>query len=125
MSTKIEYDGVTTCALSVSNLEASLAWYQTHLGLELCFKVMEMGWAELQTPTANLTLGLSQVEKVEGKGGATVVFGVKDIDKVRAQLEAGQVQFDGDTMVIPEMTKLATFFDPDGNTLMLAQDLSS
>lgn len=124
MSTKIDYDGVTTCALSVSSLEQSLSWYQTQLGLELRFKVDEMGWAELQTPTPNLTLGLSQVEKVEGQGGATVVFGVKDIDKVRAQLEANKVKFDGETMVIPEMTKLATFFDPDGNTLMLAQDLS-
>lgn len=124
MSTKIDYDGVTTCALSVSSLEQSLSWYQTQLGLELRFKVDEMGWAELQTPTPNLTLGLSQVEKVEGQGGATVVFGVKDIDKARARLEANKVKFDGETMVIPEMTKLATFFDPDGNTLMLAQDLS-
>lgn len=125
MSTTIEYDGVSTCALCVSNLEASLSWYQTHLGLELRFKVEEMGWAELQTPTPKLTLGLSQVEKVEGQGGGTLVFGVKDIDKVRAQLEGNQVKFDGETLVIPEMTKLATFFDPDGNTLMLAQDLSS
>lgn len=124
MSTKIDYDGVSTCALSVSNLEQSLNWYQTQLGLELRFKVDEMGWAELQTPTPNLILGLSQVEKVEGQGGATVVFGVKDIDKARARLEDNKVKFDGETMVIPKMTKLATFFDPDGNTLMLAQDLT-
>ena len=30
----------------------------------------------------------------------------------------------GDTQVIPEMVKIATFYDPDGNTLMLFEDLS-
>jgi predicted enzyme related to lactoylglutathione lyase len=53
-----------------------------------------------------------------------VVFGVVDIDEARGQLEQRDVRFDGETMTIPEMVRLATFFDPDGNKFMLAQDLS-
>jgi hypothetical protein len=33
------------------------------------------------------------------------------------------VRFDGPTREYPGMVKLATFFDPDGNTLMLYESL--
>ena len=33
------------------------------------------------------------------------------------------VPFDGETITIPEMVRLATFYDPDGNKLMLYQDI--
>ena len=52
-----------------------------------------------------------------------MTFGVKDIDKARATLEELQVRFDGETLTIPEMVRLATFFDPDDNKLMLYQSL--
>lgn len=123
MAERFAYDGVMTCALSVSDLDKALTWYQETLAFELIYKLDEMGWAELKTPTQNVILGLSQVEKVEVGGGATLVLGVLDIDEARAQLEARDVRFDGETQVIPEMVKLATFYDPDGNTFMLAQDL--
>lgn len=121
---KIKYDGDTNCAFSVTNLEGSITWYRDILGLEISFEATEMGWVEFKTPTPGLTLGLSQVEKVETQGGGTLVFGVVDLDETRAALERQSVRFDGETQVIPGMTKLATFFDPDGNTLMLAQNLA-
>ena len=34
------------------------------------------------------------------------------------------VKFDGETQTVPGMVKLATFFDPDGNKLMLYEDLA-
>lgn len=34
------------------------------------------------------------------------------------------MRFDGPTQTIPGMVKLATLFDPDGNTLMLFQSLA-
>jgi predicted enzyme related to lactoylglutathione lyase len=123
MAGTIDYDGVITCALSVSDLGKALTWYGDVLGFEVIYKLDEMGWAEMTTPTKNVMLGLSQVEKVETAGGATVVFGVVDIDQARGQLEAADVRFDGETMTIPDMVRLATFFDPDGNKFMLAQDL--
>ena len=84
----------------------------------------EMGWCELNTPIPRVTVGLSQVEQVEGKGGATLTWGVSDIAAARKLLEARDVRFDGDIITVPEMVKFATFFDPDGNTLMFYQDIS-
>jgi predicted enzyme related to lactoylglutathione lyase len=63
------------------------------------------------------------VESLKGRGGATLTFGVTNIDDARKQVEGKAVKFDGETRVIPGMVKLATFFDPDGNTLMFYQDL--
>ena len=71
-----------------------------------------------------VTIGLSQVEDVKTGVGATVTLGVHDVGAARAILEDKGVQFDGDTQVIPGMVMLASFFDPDGNVLMLYKDLS-
>jgi hypothetical protein len=35
------------------------------------------------------------------------------------------VRFDGETREIEGMVRLATFYDPDGNTFMLAQRLDA
>ena len=83
-----------------------------------------MGWCELQSSVARVTIGLSQVEQPEVKGGATLTFGVLNIDDAREKLELQGVQFDGETITIPEMVRLATFYDPDGNKLMFYEDLS-
>jgi CreA protein len=34
------------------------------------------------------------------------------------------VKFDGEIDVVEAMVKTATFYDPDGNALMLAEDLT-
>ena len=51
-------------------------------------------------------------------------FTVKNIARARKQLEDKGVKFDGETLEIPSLVKLATFFDPDGNSLMLFQTLA-
>ena len=121
----ISYKGDLTCAMQVSDLAASIEWFRTHLGFEIDFQLEEMGWCEMKGPVANVTVGLSQVEKPEVKGGATLVWGVVDVDAARDALEKNGVRFDGDTQTIEGMVKLATFFDPDGNKLMFAQSLQS
>lgn len=102
----------------------SLIWFRDVLGFEEVMRAPEVGWAELSTPTAGVTLGLGQNESVDGRGGTTPVFGVTNVDAARAELERKGVRFDGPTMDVPGMVRLATFFDPDGNTFMLAQTLS-
>jgi predicted enzyme related to lactoylglutathione lyase len=77
----------------------------------------------LSTEVTGVNVGLSQVENPSGKGGATLTFGVHDIESARRQLETKGVKFDGETKEIPGMAKLATLFDPDNNALMLYQDL--
>lgn len=84
----------------------------------------EIAWAELKSPVEGVTVGLSQVESVPKGGGATLTWGVTDIAAARAQLEARDVRFDGETQTIPGMVSFATFFDPDGNTLMFFENLS-
>ena len=120
----LAYDGGLTCALQVRDLEAGIAWYRDVLGFSLLYHMAEMGWCELATAVDRVNVGLSQVEDPEVKGGATLTFGVRDIDAARSRLEEQDVRFDGETQTIPGMVKLATFYDPDGNKLMLYEDLS-
>lgn len=122
-SQQLEYSGELTCALQVADLERSLAWYQDVLGFELVYKVDDIGWCELATTLPGVTVGLSEVESPKTHGGATLTFSVRDIETARAMLEKDNVRFDGETMTIPGLVRLATFFDPDGNKFMLSQSL--
>ena len=120
-----DYNGDMTLASSVKDLDKSIAWFQEMLGFELVFRVDEAQWAELASPTKDVTIGLGANQEVNGRGGTTPVFGVKDIAQARAELEGKGVEFDGDTVEIEGMVKLATFFDPDGNTYMFAESENS
>ena len=93
------------------------------LGFTVLYQMDEMGWAELTSPVARVNLGLSQVEKPKVGAGPVPTWGVTDIDSARATLEAKGVRFDGETQTIPDMVRLATFYDPDGNAFMLYQSL--
>lgn len=118
------YDGGLTCAISVTSLDAGIAWYQDVLGLKPLYRMDEIAWCELESPVARVNVGLSEVEAVPQGGGATLTFGVKDLDAAKAVLDAAGVRQDGPVQEIPAMVKLLTFYDPDGNALMLYQDLS-
>ncbi|MFN3729039.1 MAG: VOC family protein [Fimbriimonadaceae bacterium] len=122
MASELGYDGGLTIAVSVRNLDAAIAWYRDVLGFTLQYKMDDIGWAEMFTEVDRVMIGLGQSEDVKG-GGMTAVFGVKDIDAARAILEGKDVRFDGPTRTIPDMVRLATFFDPDGNPYMLYQSL--
>ncbi|MDE0444809.1 MAG: VOC family protein [Gammaproteobacteria bacterium] len=118
------YNGTITLSSSVKDLDASIAWFKDILGFEEEFKVAEAGWAEVSSPVEGVSIGLDQTDAdMEGSGGSVPVFGVVDIDAARAELEAKGVEFAGDTVELPGMVKLATFFDPDGNRYMFAQSL--
>jgi catechol 2,3-dioxygenase-like lactoylglutathione lyase family enzyme len=120
----IDYDGGLTCALSVKNLEAGVAWYRDVLGFEPLYVREDIAWGELATGVARVNVGLSQVEEPGGKGGATLTFGVTDLDAAKAALDAKGVRQDGPIQEIPGMVRLLTFYDPDDNALMFYQDLS-
>lgn len=116
-------DGTITLALSVRDRHASAAWFHKMLGFETAYHADEAGWSELQTNTAGVTIGLGEHTK-PAPGNCVPVFGIADLDAARQQLEQAGVAFDGDTLVEEGMVKTATFYDPDGNALMLAQDLT-
>ena len=81
------------------------------------------GRCELSTGVDKVNVGLSEVEEAGGRGGATLTFGVTDIEAAKGALDAAGVRQDGAIRDIPEMVRLLTFYDPDDNALMLYQDL--
>jgi CreA protein len=111
-----------TLAIEVSDLEASKRWYAEVLGLRFMYEVSEIGWCEFESPTKDVTIGLSKVQKVNA-GGIVPTFAVSDIAHTRNILESRDVRFDGPTSTMPGLAMLATFYDPDGNPFMLAQSL--
>ena len=121
----IDYDGALSIAVNVSDLDRAIAWYRDALGFALEGRSDEIGWAELTTPYPGVTLGLSAADEGFRVGGITPTFGVRDLDAARADLERGGTRFDGDTVVYEGMVKLASFYDPDGNAFMLAQNLAT
>lgn len=125
MDLKENFDGGLTCGVNVTDIEASMKWYQEVLGFELLYHMENLGWCELKSPVDRVNVGLSQVEKMPSPGGnAVLTWGVKDIESAKSSLEKCDVRFDGDIRVIEGMVKLATFYDLDGNCYMLYQDLS-
>lgn len=120
----VSLDNTITIAISVSDRHASARWYDEKLGFELLYHADDAGWSELRTRTAGVTLGLGEQTRPT-PGNAVPVFGVADIDAARKDLESAGVEFDGDTEVIEGMVSTATFYDPDRNALMLAQDLTN
>src|ERR687888_356239 len=119
------YDGGLHCDLRVTDLDRAIEWYTDVLAFSVRHHVPEAGWAELQTPVDGVRVGLTAVEEMPSPGGgAALTFGVRDLDVTRAQLETREdVRFDGETCTIEGWVRLATIYDPDGNVLMLSQDL--
>ena len=118
----VSLDNTITIALSVTDRHASAAWYKSMLGFDTLYHIDEAGWSELQTNTAGVTIGLGEHTK-PAPGNCVPVFGTPDLDSARQKLEQAKVKFDGETDVVEGIVKTATFYDPDGNALMLAQDL--
>ena len=119
----ISLDKTITIALSVKDRQESAEWYGRVLGFETVFHADEAGWSELRTNTDGVTLGLGEHTEPQ-PGNCVPVFGIGDLDSARQKLEQAGVKFDGETDVIEGMVKTATFYDPDGNALMLAEDLT-
>lgn len=124
MNTPFEYDTHLVISISVSDLERSIAWYGEALGCELVYKLDQYGWGEVKTAFPGVTIGLGQSEEPPRPSSTTPTFGVKDIAAARKHLESAGARFDGDTYEIEGMVKLVTFYDPDGNSFMLAQTLT-
>lgn len=117
------YDGGLTCSIGVTDLDRSIAWYSGVLGFVLLYRSDDIGWCELSTGVDKVNVGLSEVERVGGAGGSIPTFGVTDIDVAKAALDASNVRQDGPIRDIPGLVRLVTFYDPDGNAMMLYQDM--
>jgi predicted enzyme related to lactoylglutathione lyase len=124
MADGIQYGGALTCAIDVANLKASMAWYQDVLGFKVRYVLDDMGWGEMETGVANVTVGLGASDKPATGSATALVFEVKDIEAAVAHLRAKGATVDGEIETIPDMVKLVKFRDPDGNLLMFSQTLA-
>lgn len=119
----IQFVPEMTASLGVTNLDAAIAWYETVLGFSLLYRADDIGWCEMSTHMPGVNVGLSQNQEVPKGGGATNVWGVTDIEAAKAELDRHEVRQDGDIQTIPGLVRLITFYDPDGNAMMLSQSL--
>jgi len=119
----VELNDQLTISLTVTNRAKSAQWYTKHLGFKEVLSIDEAGWTELSTTIPGVTLGLGDSDEA-APGNCVPVFGVSNIDEARKALEGQSVVFDGDTITMEGMVSIATFYDPDKNALMLAEDLS-
>ena len=124
MTQAIDYDGGLTLSIPVSNMDQAIDWYQKNLGFELKYRMDDIGWCELTSPVANVSVGLSVVEK-PNPGGATPTFGVRDMKAAETSLKEKGVRIDGDVITIEGMVSLLTFYDQDDNSLMFYQLVTS
>jgi len=124
MSSPLQFKGDLTCSINVGDLAKGIAWYRDVLGFEVLYELEEMSWAELKTEVPGVTVGING--SAPGReGGATLVFGVRDMESAKQILLERKVKLEGDVQTIPGMVKLLVFRDPFGNKLMLSQNLQA
>ena|ERR1700752_4089416 len=111
----IDFKGANV-TLMISDMDKAIGFYNEVLGLKLKSRYGN-NWAELEGP--GITIALHPKNKgVKTGNNMQIGLSVGDIQSVVKELESKGVQFElnQDTKV-----KLASFTDPDGNILYLAQ----
>lgn len=119
----VDFVQEVTASMGVIDMDRSIAWYEQVMGFQLLYRADEIGWCEMTTHMPGVHVGLSQNEAVSQGGGATNVWTVADIEAAKAHLDAHGVKQDGDIQHVPDMVKLITFYDLDGNAMMFAESL--
>lgn len=103
----------------VADLDRGVAFYQGVLGLPLTRR--DGGnWAEFDAGGHRFALHAAAEGQPVHPGGATAVFTVEDLDRVKAHLSAGGVpiEHEGD---VQGYARFASCRDPDGNTFQLIE----
>jgi catechol 2,3-dioxygenase-like lactoylglutathione lyase family enzyme len=105
-------------SVPVTDLERSTAFYRDTLGLEQTgegawpeFRLGENGFLYLLDPT---NIG----QEFQGPHTSAIALRVPDVAEARAELEAKEVTFLGETFDTG-VCHMAQFTDPDGNVFML------
>jgi predicted enzyme related to lactoylglutathione lyase len=111
--------GVDFVPFSTQDLEKSMDFYGTKLGLPRSVYVPERNYAEFET--GNLTLSIVDGEKMgigHNVNRTAMALHVDDVESARAELESRGIEFMGD-ILDTGVCHMAFFTDPDGNALML------
>ena len=108
-------------SIPVRDIRKSSAWYRQTFGFEVVRTLQEPAWCELATRTADLRIGLAQVDGGD-PGDTTPIFNVRSIEAAEAALAAEHIAT-SKVVTVDGHAKLLTLQDPDGNTLMLQERL--
>lgn len=101
----------------VSNMDAAVSFYTDTLGLELINRYGDH-YAEIQA--AELMIGLHPAsDRTTFGNNISIGLGVFDFDETLKDLKSKGIAF---TMGTDEWIRIATFADPDGNPLYLAEN---
>ena len=120
--TGIKAGKIKQMALAVSDLEASVDFYENKLGLPLLFRAPpQMAFFDIN----GIRLMLSEAEDVP-RGGPIVYFSVENIDAAYKDLGAAGVNCVREPLLTHKTEDgelwLAFFKDPDGHTLALMEE---
>ena len=106
-------------SIPVSSLKKSLAFYGDKLGFILQLRDDRLGWAELESDSGSVRIGLAEVQEVK-RGGPVLVIEVENIEAAIEALSELRIEASEITDV-KEIARVATLEDPDRHLLMLRQ----
>ena len=110
-------------SIPVKKIEKSTAWYRNNLGFELVVELDDPCWCELIHPVSQIRVGLAEVQDVE-TGGMSLLLPVSNLSSALQALSNHKIQ-SSEEVSIDGYAKVATFEDPDGNSLMLIERSSN
>jgi catechol 2,3-dioxygenase-like lactoylglutathione lyase family enzyme len=105
----------------VRDLDAARAFYGNLLGFSETFVDEGERWASLDRGTTQIALSEGEPQSEDEGGVATV--DVDDVKAERERLERAQVEV-GTVLELHGAMRLLDVFDPDGNRIQLAEELS-
>ena len=113
----MQVEQVDFVSVLTQDLSRAKRFYTEVLGLE----VESEGDSDMELTCGQVTLDIfdpSSIGQPFAPSPAGLALRVDDVDAARAELEAKDVEFDGDT-IVTGVCKQAWFKDPDGNAIML------
>jgi predicted enzyme related to lactoylglutathione lyase len=120
------FKNVNVVSYYVTDWEKAKKFYQETLKWPVVFISDEVGWVEFgnENETHISISRWNGPEPVPSKlGGATAVFAVDDAIETTKALRAKGIRCD-DAITIPGMVCYGTFYDPEGNRLQFASNVS-
>jgi catechol 2,3-dioxygenase-like lactoylglutathione lyase family enzyme len=105
----------------VADLDSARAFYRELLGFTERFVDEQERWASLDRGATEIALG--EVAEAPEEEGPVATIDVDDVKAERARLADAGVEV-GTVLELHGAMRLVDVFDPDGNRLQLAQELS-
>lgn len=117
-------NGIGQIAVTVSNLDRAVEFYQENLGLDFLFQVPTMAFFDC----AGIRLMLSLPESENTKRGSSIIyFRVADIEATTQAMVATGTRFKAEPHLVAEMEDhdlwMAFFEDSEGNTMALMSEV--